>query len=38
MGGGSLRMKYGLTGDIVLTGKYTLDNGEMKYSLPYYSS
>lgn len=34
MGGGSLRMKYGLTGDIVLTGKYTLDNGEMKYSLP----
>lgn len=34
MGGGSLRMKYGITGDIVLTGKYTLDNGEMKYSLP----
>lgn len=34
MGGGSLRMKYGITGDISLTGRYTLDNGEMKYSLP----
>lgn len=34
MGGGSLRMQYGLTGDITLTGRYTLDNGEMKYSLP----
>lgn len=34
VGGGSLRMKYGITGDIALTGKYTLDNGEMKYSLP----
>lgn len=34
IGGGNLRMKYGLTGDITLTGKYTLDNGEMKYSLP----
>ena len=34
MGGGSLRMQYGITGDISLTGRYTLDNGEMKYSLP----
>ena len=34
MGGGSLRMQYGLTGDIRLTGRYTLDNGVMKYSLP----
>lgn len=34
MGGGSLRMQYGLAGDIQLTGRYTLDNGEMKYSLP----
>ena len=34
MGGGSLRMQYGLTGDIRLTGRYTLDNGTMKYSLP----
>lgn len=34
MGGGSLRMQYGLTGDISLTGRYTLDNGTMKYSLP----
>ena len=34
MGGGSLRLQYGLTGDMSLTGRYTLDNGEMKYSLP----
>lgn len=34
MGGGSLRMRYNSTDDLRLTGKYTLDNGEMKYSLP----
>lgn len=34
MGGGSLRLQYGLTGEMSLTGRYTLDNGEMKYSLP----
>lgn len=34
IGGGNLRMKYDATGDLRLTGKYTLDNGEMKYSLP----
>lgn len=34
MGGGSLRFQYSFTGDISLTGRYTLDNGEMKYSLP----
>ena len=34
MGGGSLRMQYDLAGNIRLTGRYTLDNGEMKYSLP----
>ena len=34
MGGGSLRMRYGLTGDISLTGRYTLENATMKYSLP----
>lgn len=33
-GGGSLRLQYGLTGDIRLTGRYTLDTGVMKYSLP----
>lgn len=33
-GGGSLRMQYDMSGDIMLTGRYTLDNGEMKYSLP----
>ena len=31
-GGGDLRMKY--SDDISLTGRYTLSNGEMKYSLP----
>lgn len=34
VGGGSLRMKYDAINDLQLTGKYTLDNGEMKYSLP----
>lgn len=34
VGGGSLRMKYDAVNDLRLTGKYTLDNGEMKYSLP----
>ena len=33
-GGGSLRMQYDMAGNIRLTGRYTLDNGEMKYSLP----
>ncbi len=33
-GGGSLRMQYDLSGNIRLTGRYTLDSGEMKYSLP----
>ena len=32
-GGGDLRMKYDYEG-INLTGRYTLTNGEMKYSLP----
>ncbi|MCD8202864.1 MAG: translocation/assembly module TamB [Prevotella sp.] len=34
MGGGNLRMEYDAANDIRLTGKYTLDDGEMKYSLP----
>jgi len=33
MGGGDLRMRYDSEG-INLTGRYTLSNGEMKYSLP----
>ena len=33
MGGGDLRMKYNHEG-LNLTGRYTLDRGEMKYSLP----
>ena len=33
LGGGELRMKYNSEG-INLTGRYTLSNGEMKYSLP----
>ena len=32
-GGGNLRMRYSTDG-IRLTGRYTLTNGEMKYSLP----
>lgn len=34
MGGGDLQMSYNPTENIQLTGKYTLNNGEMKYSLP----
>lgn len=34
MGGGNLRMQYNPIDDIMLTGRYTLNNGEMKYSLP----
>ena len=33
MGGGDLRMKYNSEG-INMTGRYTLNSGEMKYSLP----
>lgn len=33
LGGGDLRMKYN-SESINLTGRYTLSNGEMKYSLP----
>ena len=33
MGGGELRMRYS-GDDLSLTGRYTLSNGEMKYSLP----
>jgi hypothetical protein len=34
MGGGTLRMRYTPVEDLQLTGRYTLSNGEMKYSLP----
>ena len=34
MGGGSLRMRYTPMENLQLTGRYTLSNGEMKYSLP----
>ena len=34
MGGGDLQMKYNPVDNIQLTGKYTLINGAMKYSLP----
>lgn len=33
IGGGSLKMKYN-SGDISVTGRYTISEGEMKYSLP----
>ncbi len=33
-GGGTLAMQYTPQGDLLLTGQYTLDGGEMKYSLP----
>lgn len=33
-GGGTLRMVYNPIDDMRLTGRYTLNNGEMKYSLP----
>ena len=34
IGGGELRMRYNVIDDLRLTGRYTLSNGEMKYSLP----
>jgi len=34
MGGGDLRMQYDNVDNLRLTGKYTLNNGEMKYALP----
>ena len=34
MGGGTLRMQYSPADDLQLRGRYTLSNGEMKYSLP----
>lgn len=34
VGGGDLRLKYNAIDDLMITGKYTLANGEMKYSLP----
>lgn len=34
MGGGDLRLQYNPIDNIRLTGKYTLNDGEMKYSLP----
>ena len=34
MGGGTLRMLYSAAENLRLNGRYTLSNGEMKYSLP----
>ena len=34
MGGGTLRMRYNPMDNLQLHGRYTLNNGEMKYSLP----
>ena len=34
IGGGDLRMQYNPADNLRLTGRYTLNNGEMKYSLP----
>ena len=34
MGGGNLLMSYNPIDNLTLTGRYTLSNGEMKYSLP----
>ncbi len=34
MGGGTLRMQYSPMENLQLRGRYTLSNGEMKYSLP----
>ena len=34
MGGGNLRMQYNPAENLRLMGRYSLDNGEMKYSLP----
>lgn len=33
-GGGTLRMQYNAVDNLRLRGRYTLNNGEMKYSLP----
>ena len=33
VGGGNLKMKYD-SGEITITGRYTINEGEMKYSLP----
>ncbi len=33
-GGGNLAMQYTPQGDLLLSGKYTLSSGEMKYELP----
>lgn len=33
-GGGNLTLQYTPQGDLLLTGRYTLTNGQMKYSLP----
>ena len=34
IGGGDLRMRYNTSDNLTLTGRYTLYDGEMKYSLP----
>ncbi len=34
VGGGDLRMRYNVIDNLMLTGRYVLNNGEMKYSLP----
>lgn len=34
MGGGDLRMTYDPLNELRMTGRYTLNNGEMKYALP----
>lgn len=33
-GGGNLTLKYTPTGEMSLTGRYTMNSGEMKYALP----
>ena len=33
-GGGNLTLKYTPTGEMFLTGRYTMNSGEMKYALP----
>ncbi len=34
LGGGNLTLQYTQQGDLLLTGRYTLTSGEMKYELP----